>query len=91
MILEPKKIKSVTASTFPPSTWNEIIGLEGFPCGSDDKESTCNAGDLGSIPGMGRCPGEGKGYPLQYSGLENSMDYSPWGRKESDTTEQLSL
>ena len=38
------------------------------------KESACNAGDLGSIPGLGRSPGEGKGYPLQYSGLENSMD-----------------
>ena len=46
----------------------------GFPCGSAEKESTCNAGDLGSIPGFGRSPGEGKGYPLQYSGLENSMD-----------------
>ena len=45
----------------------------GFPCGSDGKESTCNAGDLGSTPGLGRAPGEGKGYPLQYSGLENSM------------------
>ena len=42
------------------------------------------------IPGLGRYPGEGKGYPLQYTGLENSMD-SPWGRKESGTTEQLSL
>ena len=53
----------------------------------------CNVGDLGSIPGLGRSPGEGKGYPLQYSGLENSMDsiYSPWGRKESDMTERLSL
>ena len=63
-----------------------------FEVGSSvGKESAYNAGDLGSIPGLGRCPGEGKGYPLQYSGLENSMDYSPWGRKESDTTEQLSL
>ena len=42
--------------------------------GSAGKESACNAGDLGSIPGMGRSPGEGKGYPLQYSGLENSTD-----------------
>ena len=42
------------------------------------------------IPGLGRFPGEGKGYPIQYSGLENSMD-SPWGHKESDTTERLSL
>ena len=46
------------------------------PCGSAGKESACNVGDLGSIPGLGRSPGEGKGYPLQYSGLENSMDES---------------
>ena len=45
-----------------------------FPCGSAGKESACNAGDLGLIPGLGRSPGEGKGYSLQYSGLENSMD-----------------
>ena len=63
----------------------------GFPGGSAGKESACNAGDLSLIPGLGRSPGEGKGYPLQYSGLENSMDYSPWGHKESDTTERLSL
>ena len=43
-------------------------------CGSAGKESTCNMGDLGLIPGLGRSPGKGKGYPLQYSGLENSMD-----------------
>ena len=46
----------------------------GFPYGSAGKESACNAGDLGLIPGLGRSPGEGKGYPPQYSGLENSMD-----------------
>ena len=46
----------------------------GFPCGSAGKESPCNAGDLGLNPGLGRSPEEGKGYPLQYSGLENSMD-----------------
>ena len=46
----------------------------GFPCGSAGKESACNAGDLGSIPGLERSPWEGKGYPLQYSVLENSMD-----------------
>ena len=63
----------------------------GFPGGSDGKESTCNEGDLGSIPGLGRSPGEGNDYPLQYSGLENSMDFSPWGHKESNMTEQLSL
>ena len=65
----------------------------GFPCGYSGKESACNVGDLGLIPGLRRSPGEGKGYPLQYSGLENSMDYvySPWGCKESDRTEWLSL
>ena len=46
----------------------------GFPCGSAGKESACKAGDLGSIPGLGRSSGEGKGYPLQNFGLENSMD-----------------
>ena len=49
-------------------------GFLGFPCGSAGKESACSEGDLGSIPGLGKSPGEGKGYPLQYSGLENSMD-----------------
>ena len=74
----------------------------GFPCGSTGKESTCSVGDLCLIPGLGRSPGEGKGYPLQYSGLENSMDcivspfcivciVSPWGCKDSDTTERLSF
>ena len=62
--------------------------LMGFPCCSAGKESVCNAEDLGSIPGSGRSPGEGKGYPLWYSGLENSMD-SPCGCKELDMTEQL--
>ena len=47
-----------------------------FPGGSDGEESTCDAGDLGSIPGLGRSPGEGKGYPLQYSGLEDSMNHT---------------
>ena len=53
--------------------------------GSEGKESACNAGDLGLIPGLGRSPGEGNGYPLQYSCLKNSMDRgnSPWGSKES--------
>ena len=48
--------------------------LKGFPCGSAGKECAYNVGDLGSVPGLGRSPGEGKGYSLQYSGLENSMD-----------------
>ena len=61
----------------------------GFPGGSGDKESTCNAGDLGLIPGLGRSPGEAEGYPLQYSGLENSMDCIVHGFTESrfDMTE----
>ena len=50
------------------------LNFLGFPDSSVGKESACNAGDLGSIPGSGRSPGEGKGYSLQYSGLENSMD-----------------
>ena len=51
-----------------------VIFWMGFPCGSVGKESACNAGYLGSIPELGRSPGEGIGYPLQYSGLENSVD-----------------
>ena len=57
----------------------------GFPGGSAGKESTCNAGDLGSVPGLGRSPGGGKGYPLQYSGLENCMDCVDHGVAESRT------
>ena len=56
-----------------------------FSDGSDGKESTCNAGDLGSIPGLGRSPGEGKGYPLQYSGLKNPMDCIVHGITKSQT------
>ena len=57
----------------------------GFPCSSAGKESTCNAGDLGSIPVLGRSPGEGSSYPLQYSGLENSMDCIVHGVSKSWT------
>ena len=65
----------------------------GFPGGSDGKESTCNVGDLGSNSGLGRSLGEENSYPLQYSGLENSMDRRSWQatvhgvNKESDMTE----
>ena len=52
--------------------------LAGFPGGSDGKESACHAGDLGSVPGLGRSPGEGNGYPLQYSGLENPLGRGAW-------------
>ena len=62
----------------------------GFVCGSAGKESAFNAGDLGWITGLERSPGEGNGYPLQYPGLENSVD-SPWGCKELDTTNFQSL
>ena len=57
----------------------------GFCCGSAGKETACNEGDLGSIPGLGRCPGEGNSYPLQYSGLENSMFYIVHGVAKSQT------
>ena len=66
-----------------------------FSGGSDGKASAYNAGDQGSIPGLGRSPGEGNGNPLQYSCLEkfhrwrSLVGYSPWGHKESDTTERL--
>ena len=68
----------------------------GFFGGSDGKESACNARDLSSISGLSRSLEEGKGYPFQYSGLENSRDIgawssSSWGHKELDMTEQISL
>ena len=69
---------------------------EGFPADTDGKESTCNERDLGLIPGLGRSPGGRYGNPLQYTCLENLhgqrslVGYSPWGHKESDTTERLS-
>ena len=69
--------------------------VQGFPVGSDGKESACNVEDLGSIPGLRRSPGGGHGNPHQYSCLEKPhgqrslVGYSPWDRKESDMTEQL--
>ena len=59
--------------------------LLGFPCGSAGKEPACNVENLGLIPGLGRSPGEGEGYPLQYSGLENSMDCTVHGVAKSQT------
>ena len=61
------------------------FSLEGFPGGSAGKESACNVGDLGLIPGLGISPGEGNSYPLQCSGLENSMDYFVYGVAKSQT------
>ena len=69
------------------------IVSNGLPGVSDGKESSCNAEDLGSIPGLGKSPGGDHGNPFQYSCLENPygqrslVGYSPWGHKESDTTE----
>ena len=63
----------------------KVLFKLGFPGGSSGKESTCNVGDLGSIPGLGRSPGEGNGYPLQYSGLENSVDCIVHGVAKSQT------
>ena len=62
-----------------------FLFVMGFPCGSAGKESACNAGDLGLILGLGRSPEEGKGYPLQYSGLENSMACIDHGVAKSRT------
>ena len=59
-------------------TWSGFLYAHRLPCGSDGKESACGTGDLGSIPGWGRSPGEGSGYPLQYSCLKNSMDRGTW-------------
>ena len=55
-----------------------VVKLRGFPGDTDGKESACKVGDLGSIPGSGRCPGEGNGNPLQYSCLENPMEGGTW-------------
>ena len=71
----------------------DLRAQHGFPGGVEGKESTCNAGDTGSVPGSGRFPGEGNGNLLQYSCLGEShgqrslVAYSPWGHKESDMTE----
>ena len=71
---DPLKKRQATTSVFL-----------GFPCGSAGEESPCNVGYLGLIPGLGRSPGEGKGYPLQYSGLEDSMDCTVHGVAKSRT------
>ena len=85
---------TISSSVVPFSFFNLC---KDFPGGSDGKESACNVGHLGSIPGLGRSPGGGHGNPLQYSCLENPhgqrslVSYSLWGCKELDMTEQLSI
>ena len=74
--------------------WNSVfkcVYLSFFPGGSAGKESTCNVGDMGSIPVLGRSPREGNGYPIPFWPGEFHELYSLWGCKESDMTEQLSL
>ena len=86
MFLSLSEVSAILKHLLKYLTVLQIYGSLGFPFGSAGKVSAYKAGDLGSIPGLGRSPGEGKGNPLQYSGLENSMDCI-----ESDMTEQLSL
>ena len=70
-----KLIKNIALQPEVKNKYSRVhTDITGFPFGSAGRESVCNVGDLGLIPGLGRSPGEGKGYPLQHSGLENPMD-----------------
>ena len=80
---EEIQVGKYTLQIFP--LLNKFTLLGSFPCDSAGKESACNVRDLGSIPGLGRSPGEGNGYPLEYSGLENSMDCIVHGGAKSWT------
>ena len=90
---------STSPTHLPGLLWDHILSILSIhpsPCGSAGKESACNEGDLGWIPGLGRSPGGEHGNPLQYSCLENprgqrSLLLSPWGLKESGMTERLSI
>ena len=79
----PMLVLMVVDSVCVATSRGHLMALKGFPHSSVGKESTCNAGDPGLIPGSGRSAGEWIGYPLQYSGLENSMDYN--GATQSQT------
>ena len=85
-----------TQGSYQLSILHVAVYIHGLPSGPDGKESACSAGDLSSIPGLGRSPGGGPDYPLQYSCLENphgqrSLEgYSPWGHKELDMNEWMS-
>ena len=93
--LDSSDSKESTCNAGDPGSWVRKIRWRrislltpvflGFPYGSAGKESACNVGDLGSIPGLGRPLGEGNGYPLQYSGLKNSMDCIVYGVTKSQT------
>ena len=80
-----KTLHSLTWVIWLSLIYNHLLMFRGFPGGSAGKESACNAEDLGPIPGLERSPGEGKGYPLQYSGLENSKDCIVHGAAKSWT------
>ena len=84
LVSSPSAFEPVSLAVFLGITVS-LTFLWGFPCGSAGKECTCKAGDLGSIPGLGRPPGEGDSYPLQYSGLEKSMDCIVHGVAETRT------
>ena len=93
LLLWLEKLWFILSSMTSYILWTMVI-----PSGSDGKESICNEGDMGSIPGLGRDPGGGNGHPLQYSGLENSMNRgawqaacSPWVCKESELGAQLCI
>ena len=95
---EPGRLQSMGWRRVRHDWETSLYTSEGFPGGSDGKASACSARDPGLIPGLGRSPGEGNGNPLQHSCMENSVDweapqslvgYSPWSRKQSDTTERL--
>ena len=85
-------LKSARRTGLPRDGQHFSVVSDGFPGGSAGKESACNVGDLGSIPGLGRYPGKGNGSPLQCSGLENSMDGVPKSRNRlSDVHFPLTL
>ena len=95
-IIHPEVIVFLLHKSIQVRINSRLRGAPICPDGSEVKASACNAGDLGSIPGSGRSPGEENGNPLQYSCLENPTDrgtwgYSPQGCKESDTTERLNF
>ena len=84
-VLSSKKESAGSSLQVRFSSWPAFAWPLDFPGGSAGKESARNSGDLGLIPGLGRSPGEGKGYPFQYSGLKNSMDCIVHGVAKSQT------